>query len=324
MLIRRAMIFLGMAAVALTLMLAREMRSASGPDHGAVVPAGKLDSARWSDGTLTIANLGHSTLLMDWFGTRVISDPTLFNQVGLSLDSLLTIGPRRRVAPPLTPAQLRNVDVILITHAHMDHLDLPSLRALPKRAVVVACSGCASLIRPLGFIDVRELEWGEHIEVRGLSVTAMGARHWGVRWPPLGRAYGYNSYVLERGGVRMLLACDSALTPLFASLVSDPPDIAAFSIAAYDPWIRNHANPEQVWEMFQQTGARYLIPIHWGTFRLSKEPMEEPMRRMLAAAGPQAGRLILRQIGVAWTLPPVARHEAVDSATAFPRRAKRR
>src|SRR5208282_4685737 len=161
MLIRRVLIFVGVAAVALSLMLALEMRSASGSDDGAVVSAGKLDPARWSERTLTIANLGHSALLMDWFGTRVISDPTLFNQVGLSLDSLLTIGPRRRVAPPLTSAQLQNVDVILITHAHMDHLDLPSLRALPKRAVVVACSGCASLIRPLGFLDVRELEWGE-------------------------------------------------------------------------------------------------------------------------------------------------------------------
>ena len=323
MLIHRAMIFLGVAAMALTLTLAREMRSASDPDDGTVTPAGKLDPARWSDRTLTIANLGHSALLIDWFGTRVISDPTLFNQVGLSLDSLLTIGPRRKVALPLTPAQLRNIDVILITHAHMDHLDLPSLRALPKHAVVVACSGCASLIRPLGFIDVRELEWGEHIEVRGLRVTAMGARHWGMRWPPLGRSYGYNSYVLESGGVRMLLACDSALTPLFASLASDPPDIAAFSIAAYDPWIRSHANPEQVWKMFQQTGARYLIPIHWGTFRLSKEPMDEPMRRMLAVAGPEAERVILRQIGIAWTLP-VAPHETVDSATAFQQRAKSR
>ena len=74
-------------------------------------------------------------------------------------------------------------------------------------------------------------------------MTAMGAKHWGVRWPPMGRAYGYNSYVLERDGTRMLLACDSAFTPLFETLASNPPDIAAFSIAAYDPWIRNHANP---------------------------------------------------------------------------------
>jgi L-ascorbate metabolism protein UlaG (beta-lactamase superfamily) len=124
-----------------------------------------------------------------------------------------------------------------------------------------------------------------------------------------GAAYGYNSYLLERGGTRMLLACDSAFTPLFETLASNPPDVAAFSIAAYDPWIHNHADPEQVWEMFRQSGARYLVPIHWGTFRLSKEPMDEPMRRLLAAAGPESNRVVIRQIGVAWSLPATARQD---------------
>jgi len=286
--------------------------------------AGQLDPARWPDRSLTIANLGHSTLLMDWFGIRVISDPTLFDKIGLAVDSLFTIGPRRIIAPPLTADQLQDVNIILITHPHMDHLDLPSLRALPKRATVIACSGCGDLIRPLGFSDVRELAWGEQVEVNGLKVSAMGARHWGVRWPPFGRAYGYNSYVLERGGVRMLLACDSAFTQLFASLSSEPPDIAAFSTAAYDPWIHNHANPEQVWEMFQQTGAHYLIPIHWGTFRLSKEPMDEPIRRLVAAAGPQADRVVMRQIGVAWTFPQTAQHRPEDSGASLQPRAQPR
>ena len=294
------------AAIALMAVVAGELISEAGPYQDAAPPTGQLHPAAWSGRKLTIADLGHSTLLMDWYGVRVLSDPTLFNRVGLSISSLLTIGPRRHSAPPLAPAQLQSLDVILITHAHMDHLDLPSLRVLPKSAVVIACTGCAALIRPLGFTDVRELRWGERTEVKGLSVTAMGAKHWGVRWPPLGHAYGYNSYLLERDGTRMLLACDSAFTPLFETLASDPPDIAAFSIAAYDPWIRFHADPEQVWAMFQQSGAHYLVPIHWGTFRLSKEPMDEPMRRLLAAAGPQSDRVAIRQIGVAWSLPATA------------------
>ncbi len=115
----------------------------------------------------------------------------------------------------------------------------------------------------------------------------MGARHWGRRWPPFGEDYGFNSYVLEKDGRRMLLACDSADTDLFASLASTPPDVAVFSIGAYDPWIYNHANPEQVWAMFQSTRAHYLVPIHWGTFKLSKEPMEEPLQRLIKAAGDQ-------------------------------------
>ncbi|MGH9830739.1 MAG: MBL fold metallo-hydrolase, partial [Blastocatellia bacterium] len=86
---------------------------------------------QWPDNALTLENLGHATLLMNFFGVRVISDPTLFNRVGVSLDSILTIGPRRLVAPVLPPDRLQTVKVILITHAHMDHLDLPSLKALP-------------------------------------------------------------------------------------------------------------------------------------------------------------------------------------------------
>lgn len=272
-------------------------------DSGADRSYSHLEPASWSDGSLTIANLGHATLLMNFFGTRVITDPSLFSRVGMSFDSILTIGPKRFVDPPLAPAHLQQLDLILITHAHMDHLDIPSLKALPKSAVVVACDKCSSLIAPLGFRDVRQLKWGESTVVKGLTIRAMGARHWGKRWPPLGEDYGFNSYVLEKDGRRMLLACDSADTDLFASLASTPPDVAAFSIGAYDPWIWNHADPEQVWAMFESTGARYLVPIHWGTFKLSKEPMEEPLQRLIAASGDQQDRIVIRQIGGTWTMP---------------------
>jgi L-ascorbate metabolism protein UlaG (beta-lactamase superfamily) len=265
----------------------------------------------WHDDELTIAYLGHAALLMNYFGVRVLSDPSFFDKVGLSLDSIFTIGPRRHTPTPLTPTALGSIDVLLVTHAHMDHLDIPSLRALPKDIVVIACNRCSKLIAPLGFKDVRELQWGEETEVHGLKISAMGANHWGKRWPPYGRNYGFNSYVLERDGHRMLLACDSADTDLFASLASNPPEIAAFSIGAYDPWIWNHANPEQVWKMFQQTGAKYLIPIHWGTFKLSNEPMMEPLTRLIAAAGDQSDRIVIREIGSTWTLTESSQMRAV-------------
>jgi L-ascorbate metabolism protein UlaG (beta-lactamase superfamily) len=262
-----------------------------------------LKPESWPDNSLTIANLGHATVLTNFFGTRVLADPSLFSRVGLAFDSIFTIGPKRVSDPPLAPAQLQQLDVILITHAHMDHLDVPSLKALPKNVVVVACDKCSPLIASLGFKDVRELKWGESTVVKGITVRAMGARHWGKRWPPFGEDYGFNSYVLEKDGHRMLLACDSADTDLFASLATAPPDVAVFSVGAYDPWIWNHANPEQVWSMFESTGARYLVPIHWGTFRLGKEPLDEPMQRLVAAAGDQQDRIVLRQIGVSWTMP---------------------
>ena len=294
---------MAIASLCAALTLADFPRPSAPPSPAVASAGGALNPVTWPRDALTIANLGHATLLMNYFGVRVISDPALFDRVGLSFGSILTIGPRRMIAPPLTPAQLQTIDVILVTHAHMDHLDLPSLAALPKTAVVVACSGCGDLIRPLGFKDVRELKWGEWTTVDGLTVTALGARHWGKRWPPYGREYGFNSYLLAKNGHRMLLACDSAMTDLFAPLAANPPEIAAFSVAAYDPWIRNHANPEQVWRMFTQIGAQYLIPIHWGTFRLSKEPTDEPIRRLIAAAGVNSGRIVMRQIGRSWTLP---------------------
>src|SRR5260370_35348654 len=92
----------------------------SAPDHSRP----RLEPASWPDTSLTIANLGHATVLMNFFGTRVLSDPSLFSRVGMSFDSILTIGPKRFVDPPLAPAHLQQLDLILITHAPMDHLDV--------------------------------------------------------------------------------------------------------------------------------------------------------------------------------------------------------
>ena len=300
---RAAALWIFAAACALALACAALRSYAEAMESAAAESIGHPNPVAWPDTALSIANLGHATLLMNYLGVRVLTDPSLFDRVGLAVDSLFTIGPRRVTAPPLAPADLQNLDVILITHAHMDHLDIPSLKTLPKTATVIVCDKCSALIKPLGFSDVRELKWGESTEVKGLTVRAMAANHWGNRWPLFGTGYGFNSYVLEKNGLRMLLACDSANTGVFAALASDPPEVAAFSIGAYDPWIRNHANPEQVWSMFQQTGAKYLVPIHWGTFKLSKEPMDEPLSRLIRAAGDQSNRIVLRQIGGTWQLP---------------------
>ncbi len=315
---RTSQLVLLMIAAALAWIAATPYASDMNPDG--VPPTTKLDPAAWPPSALTIANLGHATLLVDFLGVRLITDPSFFDRVGLSVGPLFTIGPRRMTAAPLEPDQVGNLDLILITHAHMDHLDVQSLKAMPKHAVVVACEHCSNLIAPLGFTDVRELRWGEETEVKGLRIRAMGANHWGKRWP-FGADYGFDSYVLERNGRRMLIACDSAYTDLFGSLANSPPDVAVFSIGAYDPWIWNHADPEQVWEMFRQTGARYLVPVHWGTFRLSKEPMDEPLRRLIAAAGNDSNRIVLRQIGGTWSLPAAV--ESGESAEPVPRAAAR-
>jgi L-ascorbate metabolism protein UlaG (beta-lactamase superfamily) len=290
-------------------------RPAKHDGYRAPVASGELRPAAWPANAITVGWLGHATLLMDYLGVRVITDPVFFHRVGLDVGGLFTLGPVRRAAVPLAPAAIPRLDLILITHAHMDHLDLPSLSALPRDATVVSCPGCRDLIAPLGYSDVRPLSWGESTVVRGLKVTAIGARHWGRRWP-WEADRGYNSYVIEKDGVRMLIACDSAFTNTFAQLSADPPLIAAFSSGAYDPWIHHHANPEQVWEMFRESGARYLIPIHWGTFRLSKEPMDEPLRRLIRDAGAQADRIVIRKIGGVFQTSPAMLRRASSPVNA--------
>ncbi len=104
--------------------------------------------------------------------------------------------------------------------------------------------------------------------------------------------------------MRVLFASDTAYTPAFGHFHSadTPFDVAIIGNGAYDPWIRNHASPEQVWQMFIESGARYLVPIHYDTFRLGKEPLGDAMRRLVAAAGPEAGRIVIREIGGEWFL----------------------
>jgi L-ascorbate metabolism protein UlaG (beta-lactamase superfamily) len=83
-----------------------------------------------------------------------------------------------------------------------------------------------------------------------------------------------------------------------------PIDLAILPIGAYDPWVTSHASPEEAWRMFQALGAGYLLPIHHSTFRLSREPMDEPIRRLLAAAGPERHRVVITEVGQTWSLPP--------------------
>jgi L-ascorbate metabolism protein UlaG (beta-lactamase superfamily) len=118
------------------------------------------------------------------------------------------------------------------------------------------------------------------------------------------RHRGYGGYVLRKSGRTVLFAGDTAYTESLAQLRSrGPVDLAILPIGAYDPWIYNHASPEQAWAMFRQLGGEYFLPIHHSTFRLSREPTGEPISRLLAAAGPERWRVVLTEVGATWSLP---------------------
>jgi L-ascorbate metabolism protein UlaG (beta-lactamase superfamily) len=153
---------------------------------------------------------------------------------------------------------------------------------------------------------VTELDWGESVEVAGMDVESIEVRHWGARMVTDSHR-GYGGFLLRKAGRTIVFAGDTAYTDAFARLRSRGPiDLAILPIGAYDPWIYNHASPEQAWEMFRALGARYLLPIHHSTFRLSREPLDEPVRRLLAAAGDERWRVALTEVGQTWSLPDLS------------------
>jgi L-ascorbate metabolism protein UlaG (beta-lactamase superfamily) len=187
---------------------------------------------------------------------------------------------------------------VLISHAHMDHLDLPSVRTLEsKRTKVVMASKTSDLIRANRFREVTELAWGEQTQVGPLKVTAFEVNHWGARMRT-DTYRGYNGYVLEAGRYRVLFAGDTANTDLLRQLRrSKPFDLAIMPIGAYNPWRHYHCNPEEAWRMGNEANADRFIPVHHQTFSLSREPLLEPIERFYTAAGNAGERVAVSRIG---------------------------
>jgi L-ascorbate metabolism protein UlaG (beta-lactamase superfamily) len=263
--------------------------------------------ATWSDNQITLCWLGHSTVLINFFGLHILTDPVLGNRVGISV-GLGTLGPKRYVAPALHFKELPPIDVVLLSHAHYDHLDLPTLRQLAPTTFVVTAKTTKDLLAGTRLKQITELGWGDHATFRGskggLEIEAMEVKHWGQRWPSE-VARGYNGYIFRREGVSLLFGGDTARTPIFAEARSRGPfAVAIMPIGSYQPWIRNHCTPEEALEMANAVRARYIVPVHHQTFRLSDEPFNEPIQRLEAALEHEPERLALRRVGETFACPP--------------------
>ena len=259
------------------------------------------DPRSWPNTQLTVAWLGHATVLLNFHGSWVVTDPALERRIGLGRGPA-KLGPRRLVEPALGPAELPPLDLVLLSHAHMDHTDLGTLGRLPANTPIVVQAGNGDLVRR--FHRVTELVWGQETEVHGLSIESTESRHWGARMIT-DTQRGYGGYLLQKAGRTVLFAGDTAYTDALTPLGQRGPiDLAILPIGAYDPWIANHASPEQAWAMFKALGAEYVLPVHHSTFRLSREPVDEPIRRFLAAAGSERWRVVASEIGATATIPP--------------------
>ena len=264
------------------------------PDPAPCTP----DLRDWENRELAAVWIGHATVLLRLGGMTILTDPVFSSRVGVGL-GLITGGPRRFYAPALSQRALPKIDLVLVSHAHFDHLDRPTLVRLPKRTPIVTASHTHDLIRDLGFRRIRELKWGQRVQVGGVTVTAQEVNHWGAR-TFYDRHRGFNAYLLESRKRRVLYGGDTAYHEGFRSLPKV--DLAIFGIGAYDPYVAAHATPEQAWRMAGHLRADFVLPMHHSTFRLSYEPMHEPMERMLDAAGRDEARVVVREIGAQWAM----------------------
>lgn len=260
----------------------------------------------WSNDNLTAAWLGHSTVLINFFGLTILTDPVLFSRIGIGLP-FLTIGPKRLTESALSFAELPAIDLVLLSHAHFDHIDRRTLKLFPESTRVIAASRTRDLLRGTNFSEIIELNSNESIRLapRGLAIEirAFQPRHWGARLQ-YDQYRGYNSYVISRAGRRIIYGSDTAITDAFAKLRDGKPyDLAIMGIGAYDPWIFAHSTPEQAIEMADAAGARFIMPAHHQTFRLSVELFREPIERFTRALANSPERIALREIGETFVLP---------------------
>ncbi|MGC4033385.1 MAG: MBL fold metallo-hydrolase [Tepidisphaeraceae bacterium] len=253
------------------------------------------DLAGWENADLAAAWVGHATVLLRMGGLTILTNPVFSLRVGLGL-GLLTAGPLRLQRPALAIKDLPPIDVILLSHAHFDHLDRPSLARLPKRSHVVTYKGVGDLVRDLKFASVTEMNWGDTHRIAGLAITGMPVQHWGAR-TFYDTHRGYGAFLLEADNKRVLYGADTAYQTRWQGTAAV--DLAILGIGAYNPYIAAHATPEQAMEMADHVKAERVMPIHHSTFKLSHEPMTEPLERMLAASKEQ-DRIVARQPGDVW------------------------
>lgn len=257
---------------------------------------------------MTVAWLGHATVLINFYGTWLLTDPALRPRVGINVAGL-TFGMRRLVRPALSIRELPPLDAVLVSHAHFDHCDLGTLSRLPRSTHAVVQRGNLDLVRR--FRQRSELGWGESVEINGARIEAIEVNHWGTR-VLTDKHRGYGGFLITKNNRVLVFGGDTAYTNAFSRLRRRTNiDLAILPIGAYDPYIYVHANPEQSWAMRREMGAEYILPMHHSTFQLSREPAGEPVERMLKVAGRERWRVALTEVGQTWAMPE---ERAVDES----------
>jgi L-ascorbate metabolism protein UlaG (beta-lactamase superfamily) len=269
--------------------------------HSAVTPlCGETHKPRLAgNGDMGVTFIGHSSFLLQMGGQSVMIDPN-FARWLFVLKRLRRPGVRVRDLPP--------IDLVLVTHAHFDHLHRPSLRAIVQNNLrvrgtapaIVIPSHVSDLVSDLGFSEIIELDWWNTTGRSSISVTHVPSRHWGARILKDSHR-GYGGYVLKAGKHSIYHAGDTAYFDGFREIGRRlSPELALLPIGAYNPAsFRNvHTSPADATHAFLDLNARWMVPMHYGTFRLSHEPVDEPLQLLeqeAKAAGIEDRVVVLKE-----------------------------
>lgn len=249
--------------------------------HSAVTPRiGETHKPRLvNNGELGVTFIGHASFFLQIGGHNVVIDPNFAPWLFIL---------KRLRRPGLRISDLPPIDLVLVSHAHFDHLHRPSLRAivnssLRKRGVaptIVVPTHVSDLVSDLRFSKIVELDWWKSWHDKSLTITHVPSRHWGARI--LKDSYrGYGGFVLKAGKHSVYHAGDTAYFPGFSEIGRRlSPEVALLPIGAYNPpQFRNvHADPADATQAFLDLHSQWMVPMHYGTFRLSHEPVDEPLQ----------------------------------------------
>ena len=244
-------------------------------------------------GQVAITWIGHASFLIQFSDLNVLVDPNFAKWLFL-MKRLKRAGLKIQDLPP--------IDLVLLTHAHFDHFHKPTLRKLAQTKIGVMPWGVGDLARKLGFARIVELDWWESFSHKDWQVTLTPSAHWGARTlHDLHRGYG--GFVLEHQGRKIYHAGDSAYFDGFAEIGKKlSPEIALLPIGAYYPesFRKVHMGPDEAVKAFKDLHAKVFVPMHFGTFKLSFEAMDEPPRwlREIAASQNLLKRLKFLEEGV--------------------------
>jgi L-ascorbate metabolism protein UlaG (beta-lactamase superfamily) len=291
------------AGIPLVKLRAEPLRRADSPNL-------RPQPSQWKNDEINIAWIGHSTVLINLFGTVILTDPVLYQQIGAYIFGFV-IGPARYTDPALEIDEIPQPDIVLLSHIHFDHADYRTLGNLtvkfPGKIDCITAANTYDFLEELEWRSLKELDWSQKIDLNGVRITAIEVNHFGWRYPwEDDRSKGivdgrsFNAYHIEKNNVKIVFGGDTAFTNAFKES-GESADIAVFPIGAYNPWRRVHCTPEEAVQMADDMNAKVFIPIHCKTFHQGSEPDDEPLQRLKNAATATGLQLGISEIGATYT-----------------------